>query len=142
MSGKSMTDREEFQQALGFLREKDVLIVESLDRLGRNYDDIGQMEQQRLDRKEIGLQVLNLPILNHDLGDPNLQKLIRNMTLQLLSWTAQNECGEILPVAYQLKSDITYQLLLSRQEIPALWALLNNLNRNKKTSRLENTPLK
>ena len=40
-----MTDREELQQALGFLREKDVLIVESLDRLGRNYDDIGQMEQ-------------------------------------------------------------------------------------------------
>ena len=51
-----MTDREEFQQALGFLREKDVLIVESLDRLGRNYDDIVQMVQQ-LDRKEIGLIV-------------------------------------------------------------------------------------
>ena len=94
MSGKSMTDREEFQQALGFLREKDVLIVESLDRLGRNYDDIVQMVQQ-LDRKEIGLIVLNLPILNHDLGDPNLQKLIRNMIVQLLSWTTQNEREEI-----------------------------------------------
>ena len=34
---------------------------------------------------EIGLIVLNLPILNHDLGDPNLQKLIRNMIVQLLS---------------------------------------------------------
>ena len=50
---------------------------------------------QRLDRKEIGLIVLNLPILNHDLGDPNLQKLIRNMIVQLLSWTAQNEREEI-----------------------------------------------
>ena len=94
MSGKSMADREELQNALGFLREKDVLIVESLDRLGRNYDDIVQMVQ-RLDRKEIGLIVLNLPILNHDLGDPNLQKLIRNMIVQLLSWTAQNEREEI-----------------------------------------------
>ena len=56
--------------------------------------DIVQMVQQ-LDRKEIGLIVLNLPILNHDLGDPNLQKLIRNMIVQLLSWTAQNEREEI-----------------------------------------------
>ena len=94
MSGKSMTDREELQKALSFLREKDVLIVESLDRLGRNYDDIVQMVQQ-LDRKEIGLIVLNLPILNHDLGDPNLRKLIRNMIVQLLSWTARNEREEI-----------------------------------------------
>lgn len=63
MSGKSMENREELQKAVSFLREKDVLILESLDRLGRNYDNIGQMEQL-LDRKEIGLIVLNLPILN------------------------------------------------------------------------------
>ena len=94
MSGKSMTEREELQMALQFLREKDVLIVESLDRLGRNYDDIVHIVQ-RLDRKEIGLKVLNLPILNQELGDPNLQKLIRNMIVQLLSWTAQNEREEI-----------------------------------------------
>ena len=43
MSGKSMTDREELQKALGFQREKDVLIVASFDRLGRKYDDIVQM---------------------------------------------------------------------------------------------------
>ena len=54
LSGKSMTDRLELQKALDFLREKDVLIVEALDRLGRNYDEIVQMVQ-RLDRKEIGL---------------------------------------------------------------------------------------
>ncbi len=94
MSGKSMTEREELQMALQFLREKDVLIVESLDRLGRNYDDIVHIVQ-RLDRKEIGIKVLNLPILNQELGDPNLQKLIRNMIVQLLSWTAQNEREEI-----------------------------------------------
>ncbi|WP_413540158.1 recombinase family protein [Aerococcus viridans] len=94
MSGKSMTERLELQKALQFLREKDTLIVESLDRLGRNYDDIVQMVQ-KLDQKEIGLIVLNLPILNQEIGDPNLQKLIRNMIVQLLSWTAQNEREEI-----------------------------------------------
>ena len=50
---------------------------------------------QRLNRKEIALIVLNLPILNYDLGDHNLQKLIRNMIMQLLSWTAQNVWEEI-----------------------------------------------
>lgn len=90
MSGKSMTERLELQKALQFLREKDTLIVESLDRLGRNYDDIVQTVQ-KLDQKEVGLIVLNLPILNQEMGDPNLQKLIRNMIVQLLSWTAQNE---------------------------------------------------
>ncbi|EAC5449691.1 recombinase family protein, partial [Listeria monocytogenes] len=90
MSGKSMTERLELKKALQFIREKDILIVESLDRLGRNYDDIVQMVQQ-LDQKEIGLIILNLPILNQEMGDPNLQKLIRNMIVQLLSWTAQNE---------------------------------------------------
>lgn len=94
MSGKSMTERLELQKALQFLREKDILIVESLDRLGRNYDDIVQMVQ-KLDQKEIGLIVLNLPILNQEMGYPNLQKLIRNMIVQLLSWTAQNEREEI-----------------------------------------------
>ncbi|MDV7748557.1 recombinase family protein [Enterococcus faecium] len=94
MSGKSMTERLELQKALQFLREKDILIVESLDRLGRNYDDIVQTVQ-KLDQKEIGLIVLNLPILNQEMGDPNLQKLIRNMIVQLLSWTAQNEREEI-----------------------------------------------
>lgn len=94
MSGKSMTKRLELQKALQFLREKDILIVESLDRLGRNYDEIVQMVQ-KLDQKEIGLVVLNLPILIQEIGDLGLQKLIRNMIVQLLSWTAQNEREEI-----------------------------------------------
>ena len=94
MSGKSRTDWEELQKAFSFLGENDVLIIESLDRLGRNYDDIVEMVQ-RLDSMEVGLQVLNLPILSHDLVDPNLQKLIRNIIVQLLSWTAQNEREEI-----------------------------------------------
>lgn len=34
-------------------------------------------------------------MLNQELGDPSLQKLIRNMIVQLLSWTADNERKEI-----------------------------------------------
>lgn len=93
LSGKTMTNREELIKALQFLREKDVLIVESLERLGRNYDEIVQMVQH-LDQKEIGLMVLNMPILSQNLGDPQLQKLIRNIIIQVLSWAAQNEREE------------------------------------------------
>lgn len=93
LSGKTMTNREELTRAFQFLREKDVLIVESLERLGRNYDEIVQMVQH-LDQKEIGLMVLNMPILSQNLGDPQLQKLIRNMIIQVLSWAAQNEREE------------------------------------------------
>lgn len=50
---------------------------------------------QKLDHKKIGLQILNMPILNQDLGDPNLQMLIRNMIIQILSWASQNEREEI-----------------------------------------------
>lgn len=94
MSRKSMTEQEELQKVIHFLRDQDVLIVESLDRLGRNYYDIVHMVQM-LDRKEIGLKVLNLLILNQELADPNLQKLIRNMIVQLRSWTAKNDREEI-----------------------------------------------
>lgn len=93
ISGKNMTERVELQNAFHFLREKDTLVIESLEILGRDYDEIIYMVQQ-LDQKEIGLTVLNMPILNQDIGDPQLQKLIRNMIIRVLSWAAQNEREE------------------------------------------------
>ena len=84
MSGKGLAVEEDSQKALSFLREKDVLIVESLINLGRNYDDNVQMVQI-LDRLGNRFNRIKLPIPTHDLGDPNLQKLIWNMIVQLLS---------------------------------------------------------
>lgn len=63
-----------------FIRYFRYTFIESLDYLGRNYGEIIQIVQQ-LDQKEI--------------GDPSLQKLICNMIVQLLSWTADNEQEEI-----------------------------------------------
>jgi len=89
-SGKNIQDREEFIKALEFMREGDIFIVDSLERLGRNYDDIiGNV--RKLDRDNIALIVLNMPILNQDLGDPLLQKFVRNFIIQLLSWVAESE---------------------------------------------------
>lgn len=90
ISGKNVQDRRELQQALEFIREGDTFIIDSLERLGRNYDDIID-NVRKLDQEDIALIVLNLPILNQDLGDPLLQKFVRNFIIQLLSWTAENE---------------------------------------------------
>ena len=38
--------------------------------------------------------ILNLPILNQELSNPSLQKLIRNMSVQLLDWRVDNEREE------------------------------------------------
>lgn len=89
-SGKNIQDRDEFIKALEFMREGDIFIVDSLERLGRNYDDIIS-NVRKLDRDNIALIVLNMPILNQDLGDPLLQKFVRNFIIQLLSWVAESE---------------------------------------------------
>ncbi len=41
-SGASIEQRPIFQEALSFVREKDILMVEAIDRLGRNYQEIIQ----------------------------------------------------------------------------------------------------
>lgn len=46
---------------------------------------------QQLDNKSVVLRVLNLPALNQEFGDPNLQKFIRDMLIQTLAWASQNE---------------------------------------------------
>lgn len=92
-SGKNIEDRLALQEALSFVREGDILVVESLERLGRNYEDIINIIQ-RLDNENIGLSVLNLPILNQDLENPLLQKFIRTLIIQLYSWIGHNEREE------------------------------------------------
>ena len=89
-SGKNMQDRREFQRALEFMREGDTFVIDSLERLGRNYDDIIS-NVRKMDQEEIALIVLNMPILNQELGDPLLQKFVRNFIIQLLSWVAESE---------------------------------------------------
>ena len=69
----------------------DLLIVTSIDRLGRNYQEI--IEQWRLITKEIGtdIVVLDMPILDTRQGRDLTGALISDIVLQLLSYVAQRE---------------------------------------------------
>jgi len=71
MSGKNF-ERPKYLKMLRRLKKGDLLIVKSIDRLGRNYGEI--LEQWRKITKEIGadIQVLDMPLLNTSVSHENL----------------------------------------------------------------------
>lgn len=90
-SGKNF-ERPEWNRLMLSLREGDLLVVKSIDRLGRNYTEI--LEQWRLVTKEHGasIAVIDMPLLDtrarrHELTDV----LIADIVLSLLSYVAQVE---------------------------------------------------
>lgn len=90
MSGKNF-DRPAYQRMLRRLKTGDVLYVKSIDRLGRNYDEI--IEQWRRITKEKGadIVVLDMPLLDTRRDKDLLGTFIADLVLQVLSFTAQNE---------------------------------------------------
>lgn len=77
------------------LRPRDTLVVKSIDRLGRSYDDI--IEEWRRLTKERGVSVvLDMPLLETRLGQGGLTgEFIADLVLQLLSYVAQLERDSI-----------------------------------------------
>ena len=73
------------------LKEGDVLVVKSIDRLGRNYDEI--LEQWRIITKEksAAIVVLDMPLLDTRRGKDLTGALISDIVLQLLSYVAETE---------------------------------------------------
>ena len=89
-SGKDF-DRPGYRQLMRKLKAGDTLVIKSIDRLGRNYDEI--LEQWRLLTKEKGIAivVLDMPLLDTRKGRDLTGELIANIVLQLLSYVAQTE---------------------------------------------------
>ena len=89
-SGKDF-DRPKYKKLLGMLHKDDVLVVKSIDRLGRNYDDI--LEQWRIITKEkqAAIVVLDMPLLDTRSNRDLTGTLIADIVLQLLSYVAQTE---------------------------------------------------
>jgi DNA invertase Pin-like site-specific DNA recombinase len=89
-SGKNF-ERDNYKRLIQRLKPSDVLIVKSIDRLGRNYNEI--LEQWRLITKEknADIVVLDMPILNTAKNKDLLGTLISDLVLQLLSYVAENE---------------------------------------------------
>ena len=89
-SGKDF-NRPQYRKVLRKLKSGDALIVKSIDRLGRNYDEI--LEQWRLITKEkhADIVVLDMPLLDTRNSRDLTGTLIADIVLQLLSYVAQTE---------------------------------------------------
>lgn len=89
-SGKNF-DRPGFQSLVQKMNAGDVLVVKSIDRLGRNYEEI--LEQWRYITKELGasIVVLDMPLLDTRKDRDLTGILIADIVLQLLSYVAETE---------------------------------------------------
>ena len=89
-SGKDF-NRPAYKRLLRTLRPGDVLAVQSIDRLGRNYEEI--LEQWRLltKKKGVAMVVLDMPLLDTRNTRDLTGTLIADIVLQLLSYVAQKE---------------------------------------------------
>ena len=89
-SGKNF-DRPQYKRMVKKLKPDDILVIKSIDRLGRNYEEI--LEQWRLVAKEKGaaIVVLDMPLLDTRKSKDLTGILIADIVLQLLSYVAQTE---------------------------------------------------
>ena len=89
-SGKDF-NRPEYQRMISELTKDDILVIHSIDRLGRNYNEI--VEQWRCITKEIGADIIvqDMPLLNTTQNKDLTGTLIADIVLQLLSYVAQRE---------------------------------------------------
>ena len=89
-SGKDF-DRPEYQRLVGQLQEGDLVYFKSIDRMGRNYEDI--QSQWRILTKEKGVDicVIDMPLLDTRREKNLLGTFIADLVLQVLSFVAHSE---------------------------------------------------
>ena len=90
-SGKDF-ERDEYQKLKKKLKSGDLLIIKSIDRLGRNYDMIIDEWRTLVNDMNVDIQVLDMPLLDTRTEGKNLVgKFISDIVLQILSFVAENE---------------------------------------------------
>lgn len=89
-SGKDF-ERPQYKKLVKKLKEGDLLYILSIDRLGRNYEDI--QKQWRILTKDIGIDicVIDMPLLDTRNGKDLMGTFIADLVLQILSFVAQSE---------------------------------------------------
>lgn len=89
-SGKDF-NRPNYKKLLRKLKKDDLLYIKSIDRLGRNYEEI--LEQWRVLTKDKGVDivVLDMPLLDTRRGKDLMGTFLSDIVLQVLSFVAENE---------------------------------------------------
>lgn len=89
-SGKDF-NRPNYKRLLKKLKEGDILYILSIDRLGRNYEEILSQWRCITKDKKVDIVVIDMPLLDTRRDKNLLGTFISDMVLQLLSFVAQNE---------------------------------------------------
>ena len=89
-SGKDF-ERPQYKKLLRKMKKDDLLYIKSIDRLGRNYEEI--LQQWRIITKDKGVDivVLDMPLLDTRRGKDLMGTFLSDIVLQVLSFVAQNE---------------------------------------------------
>lgn len=89
-SGKDF-DRPQYQRLVRRLRPGDLLCVQSIDRLGRNYEEVREQWRVLTKEKRVDIRVLDMPLLDTRQGRDLMDTFIADLVLQILSFVAQSE---------------------------------------------------
>lgn len=89
-SGKDF-NRPQYKKLLRKLKKDDLLYIKSIDRLGRNYEEILQQWHVLTKEKGIDIVVLDMPLLDTRRGKDLMGTFLSDIVLQVLSFVAENE---------------------------------------------------
>lgn len=89
-SGKDF-NRPQYRRLLRRLKKDDLLFIKSIDRLGRNYEEIQQQWRVLTKEKGIDICVLDMPLLDTRRGKDLVGTFLSDIVLQVLSFVAENE---------------------------------------------------
>lgn len=84
-------NRPQYKKLIKRLKKGDLLYVASIDRLGRNYEEIQEQWKVLTKGKEIDICVLDMPLLDTRQEKNLMGTFIADLVLQILSFVAQNE---------------------------------------------------
>ena len=91
MSGKDFK-RPNYKKMVSKLRVGDIVVVMSIDRLGRNYDEILEQWRMLTKEKRVDIEVIDMPLLNTNYERDGLTGVfISDLVLQILAYVAETE---------------------------------------------------
>ncbi len=93
-SGKDF-DRKQYKRMLKAVKENDLIIIKSIDRLGRNYAEILEQWRMITKIKKADIFVIDMPVLDTRRGKDLMGTFLSDIVLQVLSFVAESERDNI-----------------------------------------------
>ena len=84
-------ERQRYKKLLRKMKKDDLLYIKSIDRLGRNYNEIQEQWRILTKDKDVDIVVLDMPLLDTRRGKDLMGTFLSDIVLQVLSFVAENE---------------------------------------------------